>query len=121
VLPVIAVNRRQRFTQTLKSRETEMIRTSQVHRWPAADPSPASGRGHRSQHELAWALAQLLGHQLSQIERTTMYVTLGVGETYQTIAVLLRSALDKRILLAAELIDDIERWLRGYMGTDQEV
>jgi hypothetical protein len=121
VLPVIAVNRRQRFTQTLKSRVTAMIRTSQVRLWPAADPTPASGRGLRSQHELAWALAQLLGPRLNQIERTTIYVTLGVGETYQTIAVLLRRALDKRILIAAELIDDIERWLRGYLGTEQEV
>ena len=107
------------LTQALNSNVADIIRT--VDGRPSDDKPRAFGPALRSQHELAWDLAQLLGHLLNQIERTTMYMTLGAGETYQTIAMLLRLALNKQILLTRELIDDIERWLRGYVGTDEEV
>ena len=109
------------LTQALNSNVADIIRTLQVDGRPSDDKPRAFGPALRSQHELAWDLAQLLGHLLNQIERTTMYMTLGAGETYQTIAMLLRLALNKHILLTRELIDDIERWLRGYVGTDEEV
>ena len=109
------------LTQALNSNVADIIRTLQVDGRPSDDKPRAFGPALRSQHELAWDLAQLLGHLLNQIERTTMYMTLGAGETYQTIAMLLRLALNKQILLTRELIDDIERWLRGYVGTDEEV
>ena len=109
------------LTQALNSNVADIIRTLQVDGRPSDDKPRAFGPALRSQHELAWDLAQLLGHLLNQIERTTMYMTLGAGETYQTIAMLLRFALNKHILLTHELIEDIERWLRGYVGTDEEV
>jgi hypothetical protein len=82
--------------------------------------TPASDCGFTSQHDLAWALAQAVELRLTPAERTAMYATLGAGEFYPTVTVLLRTALRRQIGLPVELIDDAQRWLRGYAGTDEE-
>jgi hypothetical protein len=86
----------------------------------SADNTPATEHRPKSQSELAWALAKAVEDRLNPIGRAKMYAALGAGETFQTIAVVLRIALHGRVPLAAELIDDIGHWLDGYTGTDDE-
>ena len=64
-------------------------------------------------------LAKAVEHRLNPIGRAKM-CALGAGETFQTIAVVLRIALQGRVPLTAELVDDVRRWLDGYTGTDDE-
>jgi hypothetical protein len=72
------------------------------------------------QSDLAWALAQAIEPRLDELERNQMYITLGAGETNETIAEFLRIALDRSITLTPEVVADVESWLDGYAGTDEE-
>lgn len=82
--------------------------------------TPATDHQPKSQSELAWALATAVEDRLNPIGRAKMYAALGAGETFQTIAVLLRIALRGRVSLPTELIDDVGIWLDGYTGTTDE-
>jgi hypothetical protein len=97
-----------------------MTKTSHLRSGPTRIETRALGCDLRSQHELAWALADAVEHRLMPPQRAAIYATLGAGEMCQTITVVLRIALHRGIRLPAELIDDAQQWLGGYVGTDQE-
>jgi hypothetical protein len=92
-----------------------------LYRWPPDDDSHATDHQHKSESEVAWALAKAVEDRLDPIDRAKMYATLGAGETFRTIAVLLRLALHRRVPLTAKLLADVDRWLNGYRETDDEV
>jgi hypothetical protein len=86
----------------------------------SGDHTSATDNQPKSNGELAWALAKAVEDRLNRIGRAKMYAALGAGETFQTIAVLLRIAVRGRVALSPELIDHIGVWLDGYTGTADE-
>lgn len=98
---------------TTESERADMPKAPQQPACPTGNNTPASDGGFMSQRDLAWALARAVELRLTPSERTAMYATLGAGEFYPTLTVLLRTALRRQIGLPVELIDDAQRWLRG--------
>lgn len=74
----------------------------------------------KPQTDVAWTLAQAVSDRLDAVHRAQIYATLGAGETFDTIAELLRIAVHCNIKLSPELVADLRGWHNGYRGTDDE-
>jgi hypothetical protein len=69
---------------------------------------------------LAWALADAAKPHLKAAERTDVYVSIGVGETFTPIKDLITLAAGKRIALPAEVVRRCHRWLDVHIGHEDE-
>jgi hypothetical protein len=69
---------------------------------------------------LAWALADAAKPHLNPVERTDVYVAIGVGETFAAVRYLITSAAEKRIALPAQLVQGCQSWLDLYIGHEDE-
>jgi hypothetical protein len=69
---------------------------------------------------LAWALAEAAKLHLNAVERTDVYVSIGVGETFAAIKDLITLAAGKRIALPAELVHRCHGWLDVHIGHEDE-
>ena len=70
--------------------------------------------------DLAWALAEATKPHLNTVERSHVYVAIGVGETFAAIKYLIALAAGKRIALPAELVQLCQRWLDVHIGQEDE-
>ncbi len=70
--------------------------------------------------DLAWALAEATKPHLNTVERSHVYVAIGVGETFAAIKYLIALAAGKRIALPAELVQLCQRWLDVHLGHEDE-
>jgi hypothetical protein len=70
---------------------------------------------------LAWALADAAKPYLNAAERSVVYVSIGIGETFAAIKGLMTSAAGKRIALPVDVVQRCHRWLDVHIGhEDQE-
>lgn len=69
---------------------------------------------------LAWALADAAKPHLNAAERSDVYVSIGVGETFAAIKDLITSAAGKRIALPTEVVQRCHRWLDVHVGHEDE-
>jgi hypothetical protein len=69
---------------------------------------------------LAWALADAAKPHLNAAERSDVYVSIGVGETFAAIKDLITSAAGKRIALPAEVVQRRHGWLDVHIGHEDE-
>jgi hypothetical protein len=70
--------------------------------------------------DLAWALADAAKPHLDAAERSHVYVSIGLDETFAAIRDLITSAADKRIALPADLIDRCHDWLDVHLDHEEE-
>jgi hypothetical protein len=68
--------------------------------------------------DLAWSLAGAAGDHLSDVERCTVYVALGAGDTGAAIGHLARAAADHRIFLCAEVAAALDAWWAARSRSD---
>ena len=69
---------------------------------------------------LAWAVAEAAKPYLSPVERNTVFVAIGAGETFAAIRQLFRSVEIKQIPLRPDLLHHCRTWLHGYFGHEDE-
>jgi hypothetical protein len=74
--------------------------------------------GHDS--ELAWRLADEIGAQLADADKTAVYVELGAGEFWPATTRLLTLALHNELPLSAALLAEFATWLDRYVGGIEE-
>ena len=70
--------------------------------------------------KLAWALIDAVAPHLGSRERTPVFVTVGAGDTFATIRILLNLLSDNRIPLRTELGQRCRTWLRSYARHEEE-
>jgi predicted helicase len=63
---------------------------------------------------LAWALIEAAKPHLSDRERYNIFVTVGAGETFAAIRILLKLAAAKRIPVQTDLVQLCTMWLDTY-------
>jgi len=66
--------------------------------------------------DLAWALANTAAVYLDTAGRHDLYITLGVGETFAAISLLIGVIARGKAQLPADLMPDLMRWLDIYPG-----
>jgi len=70
--------------------------------------------------DLAWVLANTAAVYLDSAGRHDLYITLGVGETFAAISLLIAVIARERAQLPADLIANLMRWLDIYAGHKDE-
>jgi len=70
--------------------------------------------------DLAWTLAHSAAVYLDTAGRHDLYITLGVGETFAAICLLIAVIAREKAQLPADLMPDLMRWLDTYAGHEDE-
>lgn len=70
--------------------------------------------------KLAWALADAARPYLSAPELSAIHISIGVGETFAAIDVLVTAVAREHLPLDAELVGTVTAWLDCYVGQDAE-
>jgi hypothetical protein len=70
--------------------------------------------------KLAWALADAARPYLSATELSAIHISIGVGETFAAIDVLVTAVARERLPLDDELVGTVTAWLDCYVGQDAE-
>jgi hypothetical protein len=70
--------------------------------------------------ELAWALADTADDHLDVVQRNTVYVSIGVGETFTAICLLIDTIESEGLTLDHVLAVQLSTWLNAYVGHDDE-
>jgi hypothetical protein len=70
--------------------------------------------------DLAWALADAARPHLAASERNRVFVTVGAGDTFAAIGILLKLLSAKRIPLRADLVRRCTTWLDTYSHHEAE-
>jgi hypothetical protein len=70
--------------------------------------------------DLAWALANTAAVYLDTAGRHDLYITLGVGETFAAISLLIAVIAREKAELPVHLMPDLMRWLDIYAGHEDE-
>jgi hypothetical protein len=70
--------------------------------------------------ELAWALAEVAHPVLNAVERTDVYIAIGVDETFSAICFLMATLARKRLPLPSDLAMSCTTWLDAYSGHNDE-
>ena len=70
--------------------------------------------------DLAWTLAHSAAVYLDTAGRHDLYITLGVGETFAAICLLIAVIAREKAQLPADLMPDLVRWLDTYAGHEDE-
>ena len=65
---------------------------------------------------LAWALVEEAAPHLSNVERRSIHVAIGAGETFKVIRHLIASSAGERVILSPNLLHRCTTWLDGYAG-----
>ncbi len=73
-----------------------------------------------SEAKLAWALADAVSVCFTANDQLAIYTTLGAGETYSAIELMLDIAVRKRYPLPANLVSTLVVWLDCYIGNEHE-
>ncbi len=68
--------------------------------------------------DLAWELADAVGPRLDERDRARIYATVGSGESYTAIGIVLRTVAQRSLSLPAELIAKVADWLDAYEHSD---
>jgi hypothetical protein len=69
---------------------------------------------------LAWALVDAARPHLAASERNRVFVTVGAGDTFAAIRILLKLLSAKRIPLRADLVRRCTTWLGTYSRHEEE-
>jgi hypothetical protein len=102
-------------TQRQRRRQTAEHSASQCQQPSVNSPEPLVRPA-----DLAWALADAAKPHLDAAERSHVYVSIGLDETFAAIRDLITSAADKRIALPADLIDRCHDWLDVHVDHEEE-
>lgn len=70
--------------------------------------------------DMAWMLADAATAYLTGHERMMTFVELGSGESHLAIQRILKVATSTRMLLPVVILDTLNRWLVGYVGSPDE-
>ena len=70
--------------------------------------------------DLAWALAGTAAVYLDTAGRHDLYITLGIGETFAAISLLIAVIAREKAALPGGLMPDLMRWLDIYAGHEDE-
>lgn len=70
--------------------------------------------------DLAWSLANTAAVYLDTAGRHDLYITLGVGETFAAISLLIAVIAREKAQLPADLITNLMCWLDIYAGHEDE-
>jgi hypothetical protein len=70
--------------------------------------------------KLAWALADAARPYLSASEQSAIHISIGLGEAFAAIDVLVTAVARERLSLDAELVGTVTAWLDCYVGQDAE-
>lgn len=70
--------------------------------------------------KLAWALADAARPYLSAPELSAIHISIGVGETFTAIDVLVTAVARERLPLDGNLVGTVTAWLDCYVGQDAE-
>jgi hypothetical protein len=71
--------------------------------------------------KLAWAVIEAGIPHLSPCERNHVFVSVGAGDTFTTIRVLLKLLSARRIPLPADLVQRCSAWLDAYALHEEEL
>lgn len=69
---------------------------------------------HIKEMELAWSVIEATKHELDSRERNHVFVTIGAGDSFTAIRVVVRLIADKRIQLHPHLVQLCASWLQAY-------
>jgi len=70
--------------------------------------------------DLAWSLANIAAAHLDTADRHDLYITLGVGETFAAISLLIAVIAREKAQLPADLKTSLMCWLDIYAGHQDE-
>lgn len=73
-----------------------------------------------SADDVAWQLAEHLRNRLPEANRSTMYCTLGSGDTFDALAAILDMAVRRRQTVPQDIVTQLHAWLDGYLGNPDE-
>jgi hypothetical protein len=68
--------------------------------------------------DLAWELADAVGPLLADRDRAQIYATVGSGESYTAIGIVLQTVAQRSLSLPPELITKLADWLDAYEHSD---
>jgi hypothetical protein len=69
---------------------------------------------------LAWELATTARPHLSRVDADRIFITLGIGETFAAIDILITAIARNHIPLRDDLVATTASWLDCYLGQDAE-
>lgn len=72
-----------------------------------------------AESDLAWELAEVISPLLTDSDRTQLYATLGSGNAYTAITMLLQTSARDRHPLPLPLVNRLGGWLDGYAHSDE--
>ena len=105
-----------------------IVKARRQHRRSATEPSVSRRKPLRAitaepfvrETSLAWALADAAKPHLNVVERSDVYVAIGVGDTFAAIHSLITSPAGRRIAIPAQLVRECHGWLDFYAGHGDE-
>jgi hypothetical protein len=71
-----------------------------------------------AESDLAWELADAISNLLADPDREQLYATIGSGESYTAIDIVLQTIAHQSLPIPAELITKLTKWLDAYAHGD---
>jgi hypothetical protein len=71
-----------------------------------------------AESELAWELTELAADRISDHDRRGLYTTIGAGDSYAAVCMLLETLVYTRVQMSRGLVARIGAWLEAYQHHD---
>lgn len=87
---------------------------------PGRDRDMLAGFEIISDEDMAWSLVDAVKPNLTDHERTHVFIELGCGESYLAITRILTALMSTRMAVPEGTLSELADWLNGYAGSPIE-